>query len=133
MFTMPSLATIDYGPSAVSETLVAPRPSSTAAPGIFSRLIGYGMRPWRRRSLQRACAVARLALGERMFAAGIDDGELGAQIALLDDKIRRAEAVTASAKAWRAERTQLLMGLAAAALEDNAPLPGADDEYENAR
>lgn len=130
---MPSLATFDHGPSTASEILVVPPPSEYTTPGIFSRLLGYGMRPLRRRSLQRTFTAAQLALGERMLAAGIDDGELGAQIALVDDKIRRAEAVKAPTTALRAERTQLLMRLAAAALEDDAPLPGADDEYDHAR
>jgi hypothetical protein len=56
-----------------------------------------------------------------MLAAGIDDGELGAKIAALDERTRRAE------------REGLLAQLAAAALEDDAPLPGADAEYERAR
>jgi len=55
-----------------------------------------------------------------MFAAGIDDGELGAKLAALDG--------------WggRTEREVLLIQLAAA-LEDDAPLPGADAEYRRAR
>jgi hypothetical protein len=67
-----------------------------------------------------------------MFAAGIDDGEHGAQITVADDTIRRAEAVKAPTRALRANRQQLLVRLAEAALEEEAPLPGADDEYDQA-
>ncbi len=41
--------------------------------------------------LRREFVAARLALGERMYAAGIDDGHLAAQIAALDQRILRAE------------------------------------------
>ena len=136
---MPSLATLDYGPSSPIETPVADTPASStdrpeaATTGVFSRFIEYGSGRWRRRSLRRAFTDAQLALGERMYAAGIDDGELGAQIALVDNEIRRAEAAKAPTKAQRVERVQLLMRLAAVALEEDAPLPGADEEYEAAR
>jgi hypothetical protein len=55
-----------------------------------------------------------------MFAAGIDDGELGAKIAALGQGTGRVE------------RERLLVQLAAA-LEDDGPLPGADAEYGRAR
>jgi hypothetical protein len=56
-----------------------------------------------------------------MVAAGIDDGQLGAKIAALDQRTGRVE------------RDRLLLQLAAAALEDDGPLPGADAEYGRAR
>ena len=84
-------------------------------------LARYGRGLWRRRSVSRAFADAQLLLGRRMVAAGIDDGELGAKIAALGERTRRAE------------REELLVQLAAAALEDDGPLPGADAEYERAR
>jgi hypothetical protein len=93
------------------------------------QLARYGWGLWRRRSLSRAFSGAQLLLGQCMFAAGIDDGELGAKIAALDERIRRAGA----AQALGAERGELLVQLAAAALEDDGPLPGADAEYERAR
>ena len=131
---MSSLAELDHAPSTANEIKTAPPTSSpTIGLGFFVGLIEYGMRSWRRRSLKRAFAAAQLALGERMLTSGIDDGELGGRIKLLDDKIRRAAELSASTETLRAERTQLLMRLATAALEDEAPLPGADDEYNNAR
>lgn len=137
---MPSLVPLDYRPRTALDVLDAPpnstpaaRPKRPAGSGIFSRLIGYGMKPWRRRSLRGTFDAAKLALGERMFAAGIDDGALGALISGVDDHIRRAEAVSAPTRALRAEQQRLLVRLAEAALEEQAPLPGAEDEYDHAR
>ena len=45
------------------------------------RLAMRGMNLWRRRRLNYAFVEAQAALGERMYAAGIDDGELGARSA----------------------------------------------------
>jgi len=84
-------------------------------------LARYGWCLWRRRSLSRAFADAQRVLGQRMFEAGIDDGELGARIAALNERTSRAE------------RKTLLVQLAGAALEDDGPLPGADAEYQRAR
>jgi len=53
-----------------------------AAPPI--RLVKYGQGAWRKRSLTQAFYEARLALGQKMYQAGIDDGQLGAQIRDLD-------------------------------------------------
>ena len=69
----------------------------------------------------------------RMYAAGIDDGQLASQIAHLDEIIGQAEAARCSARALRADRKKLVLQLAAAALEEEAPLPGADAEYQKAR
>jgi hypothetical protein len=68
-----------------------------------------------------------------MYAAGIDDGQLGAQVAALDRHLGQAQAATTDRKGLKAERRTLLVRLAAAALEEDAPLPGADAEYEAAR
>ena len=76
----------------------------------------------RARLLEEAYRDARLALGRRMFAAGIDDGETGEQIAVL---------VGDSPETW-ARRNRLFIQLADAALEDDAPLPGADAEFAQA-
>src|SRR5579884_1764616 len=92
-----------------------------------------GARSSRKRRLRRAFLAARLALGERMVAAGIDDGALGAQVAALDHQIRHAEAARLPLGPLLARRRELLLRLAAAALEDEAPLPGADAEYGRAR
>jgi hypothetical protein len=92
-----------------------------------------GARSSRRGSLQRAFLSAKLALGERMYAAGIDDGRLGAFLAALDQRIRRAEATRLPLGPLLAQRRDLLLRLAAGALEEDAPLPGAQAEYERAR
>jgi hypothetical protein len=88
---------------------------------------------WRKRRLSGAFVEAQGILGERMYAAGIDDGELGAKISALDEQLRRAEAVGASTQALKVERRRLVLQLATAALEDDGPLPGADAEYRRAR
>ena len=83
--------------------------------------------------LRRALLAAELDLGERMYTAGIDDGSLGAQVAAVGQRIRRAEAGRLPLGPLLAQRRQLLLRLAAAALEVDAPLPGADAEYQKAR
>jgi small-conductance mechanosensitive channel len=83
--------------------------------------------------LRRELLAAQLALGERMYLAGIDDGRLGTFLAALDQRVRRAEAARLPLGPLLAQRRDLLLRLAAAALEDDAPLPGAQAEYEAAR
>jgi hypothetical protein len=68
-----------------------------------------------------------------MYAAGVDDGQLAVQIANLDKVIRQAEAARGSTRALRADRKKLIQQLAAAAMEEEAPLPGAAAEYLKAR
>jgi hypothetical protein len=97
------------------------------------QLAKHGMDLWRKRRLSGAFVEAQAALGERMYAAGIDDGEHGAKISALDERLHWAEAVGASTQALKATRRQLVLQLAAAALEDDGPLPGADAEYHRAR
>jgi hypothetical protein len=89
--------------------------------------------PPTKRTLKRAFFDAKIALGERMYAAGIDDGRLGSQIAAVDERIRQAHSSQAASETLKAERRRLLLRLAEAALEENAPLPGADAEYARAR
>ena len=93
----------------------------------------FGIDLWRKRRLSGAFAEAQAALGERMYAAGIDDGELGANISASNEQLRRAEVVGDFTQALKAARRQLVLQLAAAALEDDGPLPGADAEYRRAR
>ena len=97
------------------------------------QLANYAMDLRRKRLLSGAFVEAQAALGERMYAAGIDDGELGARISALEEQLHRAEAVGGSIQALRAARRQLVLQLAAAALEDDGPLHGADAEYCRAR
>lgn len=88
--------------------------------------------PPTKRTLKRAFVHAKIALGERMVAAGIDDGRLGSQIAAVDERIRQTHSSQAG-ETLKAERRRLLLRLAEAALEEDAPLPGADAEYAGAR
>lgn len=76
---------------------------------------------------------ALLALGQQMYAAGIDDGELGLQIAALDRQTRRAELAHEATRALEVQRTALLLQLAVLALAEEGPLPGAEAEYARAR
>jgi hypothetical protein len=82
--------------------------------------------------LRRELVTAKLALGERMYAAGIDDGRLGALLAALDQRMRQPEVTRRPVGPLLARRRYLLLRLAAAALEEDAPLPGAQAEYERA-
>jgi hypothetical protein len=107
--------------------------TAMATLSLFLLLAKHGMKIWRKRRLMGAIVEAHAALGECMYAAGIDDGELGARISALNEKLRRAEAVGGSTQALWAARRQLVLKLAAAALEDDGPLPGADAEYRRAR
>ena len=96
------------------------------------QVVKHGMNLWRKRRLSGAFVEAQAALGERMYAAGIDDGELGAKISALDEQMHWAEAVGGSTQELKATRRLLVLQLAAAALEDDGPLPGADAEYRRA-
>jgi len=102
-----------------------------AAPPI--RLVKYGQGAWRKRSLAQAFYEARLALGQKMYQAGIDDGQLGAQIRDLDERICRATATQAPSKALKLQQEKLILQLGDAALAEEGPLPGADAEYQAAR
>ncbi len=88
---------------------------------------------WRERPLKRALLDAKHALGERMIAVGIDDGHLLARIALLDERIRQANEARAFTPALKSERKMLVLQLADAALEEEAPMPGAEHEYGQAK
>jgi hypothetical protein len=113
-------------------SVVLDQPKSYTPPATVSRgqtLSLYGGQ----RTLVRAFADARLALGERMYAAAIDDGKTGQHIAATDEVIRRALMKGKVHQHLEAERKRLLLQLADAALEDDAPLPGADAEYAEVR
>jgi len=68
-----------------------------------------------------------------MYAEGIDDGQIGARLARLDDELARAVADGTPTVMLVRERQELLLQLADLALEVDAPLPGADAEYLAAR
>ena len=86
-----------------------------------------------KRSLKRAFIDAKIALGAGVYAAGIDDGRLGSQIAAVGERMCQAHSSQAAGEMLKAERRRLLLRLAEAALEEDAPLPGADAEYARAR
>jgi hypothetical protein len=88
---------------------------------------------WRNLRLRRAFIELQAALGECMYTAGIDDGELGARISAVDEQLHRAETDEDCIQALTAARRELILQLAAAALEDDGPLPGADVAYCRAR
>ena len=68
-----------------------------------------------------------------MYAAGIDDAELGAKISALDERLLWAKVAGSSTEALKATRRHLVLQLAAAALEYDGPLPGADADYRRTR
>jgi hypothetical protein len=100
---------------------------------MFVLLAKHGINFWRKRRLTVTFVEAQTVLGERMFATGIDGGEHGAKIIALDEQLRRAERFNGSTLALKVERRRMVLQLAAAALEDDGPLPGADAEYRRAR
>jgi hypothetical protein len=90
--------------------------------------------PFRRRTdrIANQYRTARLTLGKRMYEAGIDDGETGAQIAALEQEIHAVRYAGRLPEDLEERRESLLIRLADAALEDDAPLPGADAEFAEA-
>jgi hypothetical protein len=85
------------------------------------------------KSLYQLQHEARLALGRRMWTSGIDDGTIGVQIAALDAQTREKALPPVTFAAIEAARTALFLRLADLALEDDAPLPGAEAEFRRAR
>ncbi len=96
------------------------------------RLVKSVQGAWHKRSLAQAFYEARLAHGQRMYWAGIDDGQLGVQIGDLDERIYRAKATQAPSTALKLQQEKLILQLADAALADEGPLPAADTEYQKA-
>jgi hypothetical protein len=87
---------------------------------------------WRRHVVARAWYDARLALGRRMHACGIDDGSLVSTISAVDRQIREGGPAV-FLQELENQRTRLLVRLADLALAEEAPLPGAAAEYQAAR
>ncbi len=67
------------------------------------------------RSPRQSFEETLIALGKRMYAVGIDDGHLGAQIAALDVQLQQDHPTTTDITGLKAERRTLVMRLAAAA------------------
>ena len=82
--------------------------------------------------LRQKFAAAQLALGQQMYAQGIDDGSLSEQIALVEAEIGAASVEGQPTKHLRLRRETLLRQLADAALVDDAPLPGSQEEFDRA-
>ena len=80
-------------------------------------------RAWGKPTLAQAFNEAHLALGQKMYQAGIDDGQLGAQIRDLDERICRATATQAPSKALKLRREKLILQLADAALAEEGRIP----------
>lgn len=130
----PALPMPGSGEERVSNTLGRVRGkigALTSVPPI--RLVRYVQGVWGKRSLAQVFYEARLALGQSMYRSGIDDGQLGAQISDLDERINRAKATQAPSKALKLQQEKLILQLADAALAEEGPLPGADMEYQKAR
>jgi hypothetical protein len=68
-----------------------------------------------------------------MWMSGIDDGSIGKRLVRLEVRMRQSGLNPASIQALQAIHTVLLLRLADLALEDDAPLPGADEEFQRAR
>ncbi len=84
-------------------------------------------------TLEQIFHKARIALGEQMVVAGIDDGEIGEQLAALAEEIRQASWSQAALHEIKGEPERLILHLADLALEEDGPLPGAEKEYQRAR
>ena len=68
-----------------------------------------------------------------MWMSGIDDGSIGERLARLEVRMRRPGLNPTSIQALETIRTVLLLRLADLALEDDVPLPGAEEEFQRAR
>ena len=80
-----------------------------------------------------AVTAARLALGKQMYLAGIDDGKTYESIATLTRAFLAPGLDLDRQTKLQAERERLLLQLADAALQYDAPLPGAEREYDRVR
>jgi len=127
----------------MSATATLVSPAATPPTGsLLSRLPAFVEAPFRfvraarhrrrREALEREYRAARLALGRKMFAAGIDDGETCARIAATDQQLLQINIAGRPRELLQARRSAFFLKLADAALEDDAPLPGADEEFAQA-
>ncbi len=97
-----------------------------------ARLIGYGCSIARTRTLLRKARGTQLALGNRMYEAGVGDGAIRGQIASLDDRIASVELGKGSTKQMEAEKKGLMIRLAADALAQDVAPTGAAAEHGSA-
>jgi hypothetical protein len=80
-----------------------------------------------------SAAAARLALGKQMYFAGIDDGKMYGAIRTLTRAVSAPWLDFDRQTELRAQREQLFLQLADEALQYDAPLPGAEREYDRVR
>jgi hypothetical protein len=92
------------------------------------RLIGYGYGIARTRVLFCKARGAELALGNRMYKAGVGDEAIRGQIASLDDRIASVELGKGSTKQMESEKKGLMIRLAADALAQDVAPTGAAAE-----
>jgi WD40 repeat protein len=97
-----------------------------------ARLIGYGYGIARTRVLLRKARGAQLALGNRMYEAGLGDEAIRGQITSLDDRIASVGLGKGSTKQMEAEKKGLMIRLAADALAQDVAPTGAAAEHGGA-
>ena len=84
------------------------------------------------RTLARAVGAAQLDLGQRLCEIGVGDEQTRFQVAALDDKLRIIKDARGSTRALAAEKDEMLLRLAIAALAEKKSPAGAEKEYEAA-
>jgi hypothetical protein len=102
----------------------------------WARESGPGIGPGKpNKNLQGAdvFAAARLALGQQIYFAGIDDGNAYGAIKRLTQLLSSPELDLSRQTKLHAERERLFLQLADEALQYDAPLPGAEREYGRVR
>jgi hypothetical protein len=94
-------------------------------------LFGYGYGIAQARVLLRKARGAQLALGNRMYKAGVGDEAIRRQIASLDDRIASVALGKGSTKQMEAEKKGLMLRLAADALAHDVAPSGAAAEHSD--
>jgi hypothetical protein len=98
-----------------------------------ARLVGYRRRMWRGSTLNKVARNADLALGQRLYEAGLGETSLRNRIAELDAKVCDARAAKVPTKALEAQRMALHLQLAAAGHAEVSPPAGVETEYAEAK
>jgi hypothetical protein len=94
-----------------------------------TRLFGYGFGIAQTHVLLRKARGAQLALGNRMYEAGVGDEAIRRQIASLDDRIASVALGKGPTKQMEAEKAGLMIRLAADALAHDVAPTGAAAEH----
>jgi len=85
------------------------------------------------RGLRKASQEKRVALGRKMYDSQLGEQSLRDRLAAVDDQLESAKAANGSTKSLLTEQKGLLIRLADAALAQQQPPAGAEDEWSNAR